>query len=355
MERRVMLAIVLSVVFMFAWTALTRKTPAAKPADGKSVAESPEKIPGTGAVPAGGNNGAQPGVPAPPPPPAGPAKPAPVQSAPHRPDWTVEPKNSEWLDVGLTTRGGALRFVRLKNAFEEALAYNPKRQNLDVLLPGYPDLLTGDVALDDADTEQMRTLDWTVDSEAPTAIVFSFRTLTGLKVTKKYTWPTGEGRYDLDLSVSVERLSGAAPAGSEKGETVTLRLLGAAGLATEPSNHTSMDTPNQVRRRVMGQDDEPVVESWSIAPYELTPVQYQTRSFRLIGMASPYFASLLWSEGGESAPRVRRVWADGGDARDRDWRKADQELIDFFEKERGRKLVEDARLAERLEASALNF
>jgi len=352
-ERRMLLAIVLSVVAIFGWQtffAPKPKPPAAKtPADPSGA---PVAVPGDPAGmgdPAMGDPAPVPGmgdpVPAPPTAPAGPAL---KQQAPHR-EWT-KTLDGEWLDVGLTTRGGAITNVRLRKDFEFAEHDATPQQPIDVILPVDLDLLTGAVTLTEADTERLRTTDWTVVSETADQVVFSFDTTTDLRVVKTLRLPNEAGRYDLEISVAIERL-GAPPA---KVEAVPVQILGVAGLAREPSNHTSIEEQNRLVLQVLGEHDDPAEGEWNLAEYRLNPVQLKTKDFRLMGVRSHYFLAAIFADGGPKAPLVTRAWGDGGDSRDRDWRGSMDRLANLFES-RGRPVAGDTRLGERIEVVAQHF
>ena len=327
--------------YFFAPKAKPKAAPAPKPA---AVA------PATGAagVPPAPGLPAAPGVPAP-----APAGPAPVQAADHK-DWETLPTAGEFLRVDWTTRGGAIRGLTLRNAYELAAGDVPKgqaRHPLDILIPVDPDLLTGMVALDEADTEGMRTLDWTVVSKNDVKVVFSFLTRTGLKVTKTLTVPTEATRYDVDVSVSVERTSGALA----KDEAVTMRLLGGAGFSREPTTHTGMDTPTQPKAWIKGQQGEPIYEPYRIARIELEGKARETHAFRFCGMVSHYFfVCVFCEEDPRTTPLVRALWVDGGDAGKRNRQAAFDRLKAWYEA-RGRKVMDDPVLVDRLEDATLNF
>jgi len=344
-----LLAIVLSVVAIFGWQtffAPKRTTPEAKP---------PVEAPDAPEAPVAGEAGmdaAAMGDPAPGAPPVAPpaaAGPALKQQAPHR-EWTLAFDKGEWKDVGLTTRGGALRFVRLRQDHEFAARDASPQEPIDVILPVDPDLLTGDVTLDEKDTEQMRTTDWTVVSEGPYEVTFAFLTTNDLRVVKTFRFPDADGRYDVELAVSIERLGPPPP----KAEAIPVRILGVAGLAREPSNHTSIEEQNRLVLQVLGEHDDPAEGEWHLAEYRLNPVQAQSRGFRLMGIRSHYFVAAIYADGGPKAPNVTRAWGDGGDASGRDWRGAMARLAALFES-RGRPVAGDARLGERIEVVAQHF
>lgn len=336
-----LIAIVLTVAVILVWMRLF--APATPPKNGGDGKDTPaQAAPGNPppAVPVPGNGGAPAPAPAPP-------KPALRQHAPHE-EFVVAVPGSEWRDVGFTTTGGAIRFLRLAHDYERSERDEPKRQNLDLLLPAYAAWLSGDVSLDEADTEGMRTTDWTREPSGPEEVALSFLTSNGLKVTKRFALPKGEDRYDLDFSLSVERLEGA-PAGPD---VLPVRLLGVSGFGPEPAVNTSMDSPNQVAWWVEGRHSSPEYEAWGFRRTEFSTVEYETRAFRMVGVQSHYFAGLLWSEGGPKAPRVKAVWADAGDLKKPDWDASQAALKEYFANERKRSLTTDAQLAQRVDSAS---
>jgi YidC/Oxa1 family membrane protein insertase len=338
-------AIVLSLALVFLWGSLFKSSPPQKPAGDGSQPTAPETP-----SPAPGGNGGNPAPPGPPPAPAPPA-PAPAQNAKHE-EFVVSVADSEWLDAGFTTRGGALRWLRLSNSYEHAEKDEPQRKPLDVFWPADPDLLTGDVELDAADTEAMRTTDWTREKpDDPRVVSFSFLTRSGLKVVKTYALPTGAMAYDLDLSISVERVSGA----SRPGETVSMRVLGSSGFAPEPPSHSMMGGSPQVAWWIAGKQGEPEREDWGLRPVALSTAEHESRAFRFVGVSSHYFGGLLWSEGGKGAAHVRSVWADAGDLSPAQRDRLQANLKEFLEKERQRTFADDRSLVERVEEASRRF
>ncbi len=347
MQYRMLLAVVLSIVAIAGYTFL--KHYLAPPAPPEQTA------PGTAPSSAMADSAAMDGVPAPAPSPPTPAAPPvptpprvePKQKAPHQ-EFAVAPPTGPYVDVGFTTRGGAIRWIRLRDAYERPERIEKERQRLDLVLPGYPDLLTGMVALDEADGERMRTLDWTRESEG-NPVSFSFLTSNGWKVVKTFTVPTEADRFDIGIDVRVERAPGA-PAGPEK---ATLLLLAVAGLAQEPTSSTSIPEPVNAVVKVEGRQDEPYGNPWHLN--EIALGASETRAFRLLGLKSQYFTVALFSDGGKDAPVIRRLWCDGGDAHLRDTAAAEQALVAFFETERGRTVSESAVLQSRVREAKTYF
>lgn len=349
MERRMLFAIVLSVGVMFAWLTFFKKPVATKAPDATTAVAplNPAAAPAMDGQPA---PAPIPGAPTPvAPAPAAPAGPAPVQNAPHH-EWTKTLDKGEFLDVVLTTRGGAIAALRLRSKYELSERDRPKREPLDVLLPVEPDWLTGMVTLDRADTERMRTLEWTEVPSAADRVTFSFTTMTGWKITKTFVFPTEAERFDIDLSIAVEKTTGAV----EKDETLALQLLGVAGLAMEPSSHTSIPAAAHTVVFIPGVNDAPAFHNAGFEPISLDTPQVTQRAFRFAGIQSPYFFASVWADGSPSAPRVRKVWGGGGDTT-RDANAALQRLEAFYKANRDRVPAGDNRIYERLKAIAGNF
>jgi YidC/Oxa1 family membrane protein insertase len=301
-----------------------------------------------------GANGAPPApgpgpAPAPPSPPPGPA---PDQKDEPEAPFVVElPASSEWLRVGLTNRGGAIRYVTLRHSFE----LPNRRHHLDLILPSDRDLLTGMLSFaDDKDVERMRTLGWTRDAAAEARtdevdVVFTFDTTRGFRVAKRFVFPTQPDRFDCDVEVSATLLPGATP----PADGVELRLLGVAGAVAEPRDYvTGLDPPPTMVSYVVGSDTEPSYPEWRIpadpnsAAVNLTPQQYAARSFRIAGVRTQYFAVAMFASPDATSPRVKR-FAGGGNPRpqgDQPRKDLGDALVRFYEGERARPLAGDLAL-----------
>ncbi len=208
----------------------------------------------------------------------------------------------------LTTRGGAIKALRIRNSYELSAKDQPKREPIDVLLPVDADILTGDLCVavgadgkaydNEADPEGMRTLDWTEVPSADDRVTFSFVTSNGWRIAKTFVFPTEAQQFDVDVSISVEKVEGA-PA---KDESALLRLVGAAGFAREPSSHTSIDEASQMLVFVSHAQDDPVSHAAGFDPIALDPFEATSRAFRFAGIHSPYFFASVWTEGGKTSP-----------------------------------------------------
>ena len=328
------------------WSYFFAPKAVSKPKDGAGARPVAPAVPGAApAVP-----GAGPAAPAAPPVPAGPP---PVQQATNQ-QWVVTPPAGEFSRVEFTSRGAAIVGVTLRNAYELAAGDVPKdreRYRLDPIVPVDPDLLTGMVSLDEADSERLRTLDWTVAEKGGLRTVFTFVTRSGFRLTKTYVVPTEASRFDFDVSLEVERAAGTVA----KDELASIRLLGAAGFSREPNNHTGMDTPTQPTIWIKGQQSEPLYEPYAIARTELEGSVRKTRAFRLCGMKSHFFLTCVFAdEDVLRAPLVRAVWVDGGDARFRN-RQAAYDRLESYYKAQGRLVANDPVLDARIDDAALNF
>lgn len=354
MERRFVLALTLCLGVMLLWNVVF---PPAKPAPKPPAPTAPVAADGTPAAPVAPANGqANPGN-GQPNPAAAPA-PARKQQAESK-TFVMKPAKGEFLELEATSRGGAVRRITLRNAYEYAPGDSHAttgRQHLDIILPVDDDLLTGGLAFDANDTEAMRSTDWTVDRQTDTEVAFSFLTSDGLRVRKTITVPTDGERFDLAVAITVEQVEGAPAAGA----TRSMRLLGTAGLVKEPSNHVAMssrsgETGVQPVAYVVDVHDEPQWAEWRFPRVELNSVRRETRAFRLAGVASSYFLAAVWSEGDKrTGPLVDATWVDGGDARDRNTRAA-FERLNAYMKARGRVPAEESELLSRLEDTASVF
>lgn len=342
MQKQMLLAVVLSILAIAGYTYLKGAffTPPPPEAPAKNGS-------GNGRAPDGAMNGT---APVPPEPPAGPKKPERVREAADK-EFAVAPEAGPYFDVGFTTRGGAIRWIRLRDAYEQPARVEGPRARLDLVLPGRPDLLTGMVSIDRADSESMRTRNWALES-APGAnpVVFSFKTASGLRIVKTITVPTEPLRADIAIELRVEKASGAPAAN----ETATLTVLGVAGLAQEPVAPTSIQEPVSAYVKVVGHQDEPWASPWYLN--EITLGATDARAFRILGIKSQYFTAAVFSDGGADAPRIKSVWCDGGDADRRGDTAAAEETLDRFFRERDQRVASESPvLKARVKDAALNF
>jgi YidC/Oxa1 family membrane protein insertase len=340
-----LLAIVLSIAAVLGYNWIRRAVSPPPP---------PQEPPATGTPQA--PNGTPPPAPAPGPDPApapGPS-PAPAPGKPAVPvlpeqEFVVTLPGGEFLDVGFTDRGAAIRFVRLRSAYELPERDAPKREPIDLILPSRPDLLTGALSLDEEDAEGLRTRVWTrvQPSPSPTSVAFETTTSAGLRIVKTFTLPTERDRYDVGIDVRAER------AGAAKDERVTFRLLAASGLVKEPTAAAAFEEPITGVVMVVGEHSEPYADQWHVNRVTLN--EGRSRGFRLIGLKTQYFGAVAYSSGAAGSPDVRGVWVDGGDLDvRRDGEPALKRLMEFY-RARGRDPVEDTALLARIEAAATWF
>jgi YidC/Oxa1 family membrane protein insertase len=340
-QSRLLLAIVLSAGVLFLWSALFPKPPARKP-----QGTPPASAPGNG--PPAPSPGPAPGPAATPEPPPGPAVPEPPEET-----FVVRPASGEWAEAGFTTRGGSLRHLTLRGAWEE-----PERRHLlDLVLPSHADLQTGMVEVEGEGGRLLleRTRTWARDAAAEAAspetdVVFTRDVTPGLRLVKRFVLPSEPGRFDADLSVAA-----VATSPEWAGKTVTVRLLASAGLARDPQKHAPFGERERLVVHVSGDSKDPVYEPYSLPAKDLDTLARESGAFRLLGVQGQYFALVLWHEGGRDAPRVRRAWGGGLPAdpalRDRML----QGLTRFYVEERQRSPAEETALRDRLKGAVDRF
>ncbi len=360
-----LLAVVLSIVAIIGWFFLQSALygskngkPTTPAKDGTENAAGMDGAPPAGmqAVPDPGMAGSPPAPPAPGNPPV-PAPPAPAGPAPLVPDHPFQVaeglERGEWFEVGFTDRGGAIRYVILRNSFERPEREEPDRKRLHVIDPVEPRALTGMIRLGKEDAEGLSTALWTRDeareqATPETDVVFWIETKDGLRITKRWVLPNEPDRFDCDLELTATRTKDL-----REGEKAVVHLLGAAGMVKEP---VAVDTPfmgpPKFVAEVLNKTDGVLQETYKIP--EILPADPE--DFRFIGMRSHYFAAVLWSDGKpQSHAFVKRVWGEGGDAHERDVLGAYERLEAFYAKEHGRTTWGDRQLKDRLQDAAKFF
>ena len=83
---------------------------------------------------------------------------------------------------------------------------------------------------------------------------------------------------------------------------LTLRLLGAAGLAKEPTSHTSIEEASQTVVFVAGSQDDPAFHSAGFDAIALDAPEVANRAFRYAGIHSPYFFAVGLDRGPRRRP-----------------------------------------------------
>lgn len=360
MERRMLLAVVLSFVAVTAWTLLfppQRPTPAPGPTDGQEAPGDPtaDGAAGGGAPAAPAN----PGNPAPAAPGGDPApRPAPGNGAAQQPQAdaprvTVKRESPE-LSVTFTSQGGGIESVSLRTALEPGV-----EKPLDLVVPADPHMLLGQsdsslvtptVAPGGADRQNEtpgpeRTLHWTHDTamEAATPeddVVFTFQRADGIKLVKRWMLPTEERRYDLTLKMSAVR-TGDGPAALPVG------LLVASGMLREAFEGT-FGSPNTVVVMRQGQDDVlsggDLIHGMPVLEIALEGIP---EHLRVLGVHSNYFLTAFFADtiNGKPSP-ISRAWATGEQGSLRPAMQA--RLLEWFRTERQRDASGDEGLKKRI-------
>ncbi|MCA9315815.1 MAG: membrane protein insertase YidC [Planctomycetes bacterium] len=360
MERRMLLAVVLSFVAVTAWTLLfppQRTKPTPDPADGQEAPENPGGDPA--ADPGGPAAPANPGNPAPAAPGSDPAPaPGPANGGAHQPQAdaprvTVERESPE-LDVTFTSQGGGIESVSLRTALEPGV-----EKPLDLVVPADPHMLLGQsdsslvtptVAPGGADRQNEtpgpeRTLHWTHDTamEAATPeddVVFTFQRTDGIKLIKRWMLPTEERRYDISLKMSAVR-TGDGP------DALPVGLLVSSGMLREAFEGT-FGSPSTIVVMRQGQDD--VISGGQLVhgmPVMEIALEGIPEHLRVLGVHSNYFLTAFFADtiNGKPSP-ISRAWATGEQGSLRPVMQA--RLLDWFKTARQRDATGDERLKKRI-------
>jgi YidC/Oxa1 family membrane protein insertase len=352
MERRMLLAIVLSVLVVMLYSAMTGQCTPPPPKNPKGTktttqgAEHPTApeppTEGTEEGPEKGEN-APPVVP-PPPPETGAQKDVVLQPPGHL--------ENEELDVVTTSRGAGIESVRLKHA----LSYDRKTP-FDLVVPFLYDKLLGQVddslleppegqAPGGADRRDLpagplRTLNWTLDEKAAEAtpendVVYVYRTGAGATYRKRYIVAKGEGRFDVK-----ERLTYQPPPGSDAKGT-RLKVLVSAGLLREGSTGARYLYPNTALVRLSNMS-EPHKDGRGL-PDTAEP---NDALLEFLGTRSHYFLLAFYSEGPRPMrPTVIRWWGTGEDASRR--KTMEENAKTFFAEKRHMVAAKATPLSERI-------
>jgi len=341
MERRVLLAVVLSFVTVVAFQSLTGqcspKPPEKTPVEGGPEGALPGDPPGPGAQPgtpaAPGANGG----PAAPPVPA----PVPVEEGPQKdaPEAKVERKAGH-LTVGFTTRGAAIEYVELAEVHEPG-----QKQSLAVIVPADPLHLLGQ--LDDVEVlptgpvltgtrvdppaGELRRLNWTRDEAAEAAspeddVIYRFTRANGSTVIKQWLMPTAAEGHDLRLRVEVKGAGATAP--------LPVKLLVSGGFLSETLQGLQMGVPADTLWRKTSQKDVNEGNAFGFEPQEIKTGGLENDPLALLGVRSQYFLVALFAPPGKPALPVKRIWATGEAAAARP--AMEKALIDFYAARYGR-------------------
>lgn len=377
MERRMLLAVVLSFVCVTLYGSLTGQCspkptkPADPAANGQEDPNNPNPNPGDPDKPNGDapqnpgvNNPADPANPGAAKPPAPAPKQDPLENHPQKSvtETKVELESPE-LKVRLTSLGGGIEWLALKNHKE-----NGDERILDLIVPAdvqfpvgatdtaglRPEEAPGQASRQDVPAGPMRTLHWTRNATAEAAtpeddVVFEFKAANGVTYRKRWWLRLEEDRYDIQLELSA---SGGAEASTQ------VRLLAAAGQFAEPRKGMDMFGPKQAVVMSTGQDefedDTQYANGFGLVEFQAEGVS--TTNLRLLGSRSLYFMTVLYSDGGDDKPTPRWCWVTGEQASKRG--PMEEQLKKHFLAQ-GRK-IKDAEgknneLATRIERSVANM
>jgi len=340
MERRMLLAVVLSIFSVVAYSALTGRgcsrpppttdtTPEGANGDPASSDPSGKDIPAK-ASPGkddGANNGG-PGIPAPKDgdtPGADTPKDGDLAKHPQRAvekSWAV--LTSEELEVTLTSQSGAVAAVRLLGATE-----GDQETPFDAVVPLDERMLFG--ATDDTnvtpvsapggeDRHEMAAgpmrsalLQWTHDEAAEKATpdtdaIFTFTTPGGLIYTKQWILSKGENRYDVTLKFSVRSAPGAKPTAT----TVDVAMLTSSGHLREDIRG-AFAHPNDILWRLSGEADLSDDNKHGIGIQELPTEGSNRARLAVFGVRTAYFLSMYYRIAGADEPDITHFWATGDD------------------------------------------
>lgn len=362
MERRMLLAVVLSILAVISYSALTGRgcvppPPAKEDGAEKGAEGDPEKKGDDKAE----DNGTGPGASAkkgdapppkkgdtPKPPPGADAKDHPQHGGPSRRATLA----SDELTATFTTQGGAIESLQLKNAFEE-----DRETPLDLVVPADPLMLMGQIddtglvppaAPGQADRENMTAgpmrspdLPWTLASATADEVVFTFQTTAGLVYTKRWSLVPGKARYDVVLRLSVAAAEGAA----DVPETVAVKLLAASNLLRERTSG-AFTTPNGVLFRLSDTADASDEFPHGLPIKEMETKGINRARVRMLAARTAYFMSAYYSAGTANDPAITHYWATGEDSSLRG--EMEENLRTWYEEHRDVDLSARADLTRRL-------
>ncbi len=335
MERRMLLAVVLSIIAVMGYSALTGRGCVPPPPPEKDGGEDPAKKDASkkdgGAKDATkeGKGKAEPGKKGDDPKKAdgdAPTSPDKAEGLENHPQYrtaaTSAELTSDELSVTFTSQGGAIETVRHRKAFE-----SDRTTPFDQILPLDPLMLMGSIddtglappeAPGGAGRENMKpgpmrltALQWTRDTAAEQAskeddVVFTFRTATGLIYRKQWLLVSGAKRYDIVLRLSVA----AAPGTAQPEESVQIKLLAVSGQLREHTRGAFL-TPNAVFYRLSDSGDVSDQMPDGLALHELATKGLSQAKLRMLASKSAYFLTAYYGTGAANEPVINHFWATG--------------------------------------------
>ena len=373
MERRMLLAIVLSFLAISGYSALVRGSrPQPKKQDATSNGETNEnghsndQNGGATSDPkaAGGDPNAPHGKGKESP--QDPKNAAPVDDSGHPQSSATESLarlTSTELEVGFTSLGGAISHIRLLRS-EEADQKTP----IDLVVPMDPTLLVGQI--DDKDVGgrhapgeanrrdvppgPLRRLHWTRDAatEAKTQaedVVYTFDMGNGLSLRKQWVLGEGDKRYDITLRLAA-RQSGDKQEGAPN-TVLPVNVLVSASQYREIFKG-AFATPSAIVKRTSETPDVEDGHQFGLAYNPLDLRGTQPKRLRVFGSKSHYFALLYYgAERGANEPPISAFWATGEEAAKRGL--MEEAVIQYMKDERGRDVVgQDTYAANRVKPGA---
>jgi YidC/Oxa1 family membrane protein insertase len=338
MERRMLLAVVLSFLVVTLYSMATGQCqPPPRDRGGPERPDGPQAEAGPPAAPAApGQDEANP-----------PAPPAPGETEPQAevPEQRAGRLANEAIEVGFTSQGAAIEFVRLRRSLT-----SDRARPLDLVLPLDPMLLLGQVddalatpapseAPGRADRREappgpLRALHWTRDEAAEAAtpeedVVYRFQTRTGGAWTKRWFLDLGEDRHTVRVRIAYR------PGEGEAAQPRALTALVSSGLLREEATGATFLYPNMALYRLSNQG-EPVTKVEGLAVNDAE----SNKLLNLLGARSHYYlAGYYGSKGREGAPTVQRWWATGEEGSRRP--AMERAALDFFARTYGRPVAED--------------
>ncbi len=384
MERRMLLAVVLSFVAVTAYSMLMqgmqpKQPPAAENGAGEEPGVPGQEPDGTdpeNPAPANGNGNGNGNPPAPAPGPGedptpapGPDKPAPQDPVAEHlhasvPETSVT-LTSDSMEVTFSSMGAAVSNVRLRNQFGI-----DKKTALDLVVPFDPLMSFGSADDTRTDPENMpgtadrrnlaagalRRFNWKRDeaAEAKTPdvndVVYTFND-QGRRWMKRWIMPKGATHYDLTLEISLLDPSAAKDAPGRP-----LKLLASSGHLSE--SRIGMDMFGAAKPVAMQSPAgaDPIQNDHGFGTVRLEPGRLESPALLLLGTRSLYFTVGFYNPKGAKGPPVLRYWSTGEDATQRE--QMEKRLVSFFEDERGQKVTgsgNNTRLKARIVAGVNNM
>jgi YidC/Oxa1 family membrane protein insertase len=362
MERRMLLAVLLSFAAVTFWGMVTGKCTPPPPKEDEPPKEEGKAEPGKEEPGKG-----EPGKDEPKASPQDPTLPGPAP-VPEPPDPQPQPAEEEdpfekvpleryvvqtpELEVGYVNRGGAMEFARLRNAFEP-----DKKTPLDLIVPTSLDNLLGQV--DDTYLEPtdgapggwdreddpagwMRRIRWTrneaaeAETEEPD-VIFDVKSKTGTW-RKRYVLPSEPRRYDIRLVLSY------APDPGQATTPVAVKVLVSAGLLREPDTGATFQEPNSLALR-LSMESDPTFQPYGLP---LPTADQRPNDLRVLAQRSAFhLAGYYEGEDEASQPDVVRWWGTGEVAEERP--RIQEHVASFFLRQYGRDWEKDPQLKKRIE------